>query len=417
MSDKKLHTPGGFKDLLPEELVFKQSLAKNIEKVFRLSGYLPVESPMLEYVDVFEGKGSTKLKHMYRFIDRDGETLTLRSDMTPPIARIAATCYAKEDAPLRFCYTAKAFRCQESYKGKAGEFTESGVELIGAGNALADAEVVALAIDSLVSVGLPDFRIDLGDVGYLKGVLEESGLTDEEQADACELLAKRNFAAIESFLKGKSLLNGAREALTGLHSLIGGSEILDRARNLTQSPRALAALDSLQELKSVLDDYGAPDRILFDLGMTGHLNYYTGVLFQGYARGVGFSVLDGGRYDKLLEMFGTPLPAVGFALKIDNLALALSGASPQAPEKPTLLAFSPSGRKSALAAAKELRKQGVTLENSLSESESLEEHIERAAKRGNPGVLYFDQGKVTVWNMRENSGEVVEESALVAGRR
>ncbi|MDR1644076.1 MAG: ATP phosphoribosyltransferase regulatory subunit [Clostridiales bacterium] len=413
MNDKKLHTPGGFKDLLPEELVFKQTLAKNIEEVFRLSGYLPVESPMLEYVDVFEGKGSTSPKHMYRFIDRDGDTLTLRSDMTPPIARIAATCYAKEDAPMRFCYTAKAFRCQESYKGKAGEFTESGVELIGAGNALADAEVVALAIDSLLSVGLTDFRIDLGEVGYLLGILEESGLNLQEQADASELLAKRNFAALETFLSNKPNLNpSAREALTGLHSLIGGFEILEKARSLTQSPRALKALDSLKELKTVLDDYGTQDRILFDLGMTGHLNYYTGILFQGYARGIGFSVLDGGRYDKLLEMFGISLPAVGFALKIDNLASALSGASLQTKEKPTLLAFSPSGRKAALAVARSLRKQGVVLETSLEQDKTLEWHVDNAAKRGNPGILYFDGGKAILWDMKENIGRDYESDIL-----
>jgi ATP phosphoribosyltransferase regulatory subunit len=286
------------------------------------------------------------------------------------------------------------------------------VELIGAGNALADAEVVALAIESLLSVGLTDFRIDLGEVGYLKGVLEESGLSEDERAEASELLAKRNFAALEGFLKEKTLPGGAREALTGLHTLIGGSEILEKARSLTNSPTALKALDSLQELKSVLDDYGNQDRILFDLGMTGHLNYYTGILFQGYARGIGFSVLDGGRYDKLLEMFGTSLPAVGFALKIDNLASALSGASLQAKEKPTLLAFSPSGRKGALAVARALKKQGVVLENSLAQNETLEWHINWAAKRGNPGILYFDGGKAIMWDMKENIGRDYESDIL-----
>jgi ATP phosphoribosyltransferase regulatory subunit len=413
MRDNKLHTPNGFKDCLPDALMFKQSVARRIEEVFMMSGYLPIESPMLEYMDVFEGKGSTSPKNMYRFIGRDGEALTLRSDMTPPIARIAATCYSIGDAPLRFCYTAKAFRCQESYKGKAGEFTESGVELLGAGSAEADAEVVALAVESLLAAGLSEFRLDLGEVGFLAGILEETGLCEEDKCVIRSHLANRNFAAIERFLGNRNLPGRCKEVLTGLHSLIGGRAVLEAAKAMTGNRRAIEAIESLEALSALLDDCGISDCILFDLGMTGHLNYYTGILFQGYARGIGFSILDGGRYDKLVGMFGMPFPAVGFAVKIENLASAISSdVSASARQPLTLLAFSDSGRKSALQAARELKRQGVPLVNSLAEDHGMQPHLEHARKKGIKGVLYFDEGKVTVWDIEEGKGKTVDLSDL-----
>ncbi|MDR1541190.1 MAG: ATP phosphoribosyltransferase regulatory subunit [Clostridiales bacterium] len=393
MRDNKMHTPNGFKDFLPGGYSFKQELERKIEDVFQRSCFASVSSPMLEFMEVFEGKGSTDPKQMYRFIDRDGDILTLRSDMTPPIARMAATNYSWDDAPLRFCYTENAFRCHESYKGKAGEFTESGVELIGVSSVDSDAEVVSLAIECLLAAGLKSFRIDIGHTGFFKGILEESALSKEDQDLIMNCLANRNAVAAERIARGKDIPESAKALFSRPHALMGDSFMLEGLKSLTASRNALEAIERLQSINEILTDYGLSQYALFDLGMTGHLNYYTGMLFRGYTQGTGFSVLDGGRYDNLIELYGIPFPSVGFAIKIDNLASVLGGRNDreQSRKDSTLLAYAAPGRKNALEACRELRRQGLKVELShAGAGDDYIPHMEYAKRKGIPGLLFFD---------------------------
>ena len=143
--DAKLHTPEGVKDYLPCEAAFKSEVERNIETVFYRYGFLPVSSPTFEYMEVFDGNGGLSPNQMYKFIDRDSSSLALRADMTPVIARIAATAYEKKDIPLRFYYFENVFRHNENYQGKLREFTQAGIELIGVNSYDADAEKIGRA--------------------------------------------------------------------------------------------------------------------------------------------------------------------------------------------------------------------------------------------------------------------------------
>ena len=391
MTDNKRHTPDGFKDILPRPFLFKQKLRKKIESTFYLAGYAPLSSPMLEYAEVFEGTGSAPPRQMYRLIGRDGDILTLRSDMTPPVARIAAANYSPSDTPLRFYYTENAFRCHQSYKGKAGEYTESGVELLGAAGMEADAEVMALAVGCLLTVGLTGFRLYIGHAGFFRGALEECGFSDEEKADILKFLSVHNIVAAEAAMSGRDLPPGVRELSKRLHMLTGGRELLDGVGALVHNETSARAVCVLRELYSALDDYGLSDHILFDLGMIGTLDYYTGAVFRVYARGAGFSLLDGGRYDNLVRQYGQDFPAVGFSLKLDNLASLLDGADMYINSE-VLIAYTPAGRKTAFREAAVLRANGVRAEISLTAGMPREFYEEEAQKRGIPTVRYFDGG-------------------------
>ncbi|MDR1559685.1 MAG: ATP phosphoribosyltransferase regulatory subunit [Clostridiales bacterium] len=389
MKDNKRHTPDGFKDSLPGPYQFKLKLKQKIENTFYLAGYSPISSPMLEYAEVFEGAGSAPPRQMYRLIDREGDVLTLRSDMTPPVARIAATNYTPADLPLRFYYTENAFRCHQSYKGKAGEFTESGVELLG-GGAEADAEVIALAVNCLRAAGLTEFRVYMGHAGFFRGALEESGMAEEDKAAALRHIAGHNIVAAEALLRGKKLSYGLIKLTERLNMLTGDAGILDEAGGLVHNETSALAVSALREIYDALTDYGLTEYILFDLGMTGTLDYYTGAVFRVYARGTGFSLLDGGRYDNLVKQYGQDFPAVGFSLKLDNLAAILDGGEPLSGG--ALIAYTRAGRKEAFLKAAELRAEGIRTENSLTVGAPREYYEAEARARGIERVYYFEGG-------------------------
>ncbi len=323
MQNNKLFTPDGFNDCLPEAYALKSLTQQRIGSVFESFGYRAVSGPTLEYTDVFE---AAPTKYMYRFIDRHGDILVLRPDMTPQIARIVANHFNEADMPLRLCYTQNAFRCNDSYKGHPGEYTESGVELIGQNTASADAEVIVMSIKALLAAGVDDFTVYAGDVRFLAGLMDEAGLEAGPRAEYIDLLARRDYVAAEALLSDICDARACSSSATILKSaseLIGGLEVLHRAAGLTRSPKAHAALQSLSAIYDIVDMYGLSKYIVFDLNMTANMDYYTGLLFRGLSKDIGFSLFDGGRYDDLLSTFGVNLPAVGFSLKIDDLLSVL----------------------------------------------------------------------------------------------
>lgn len=397
MRDNKFHTPFGVRDYLPNICHLKINLERRIESVFHQYGYSSVESPIFEYVEVLKAAG-IDLKQMYTFIDRDGEILALRSDITPAIARIAATSYGKDDIPLRFCYTGHAFRYNKSYQGKLREFAQSGIELIGINSPQANGEALAVAIHCLQAAGLLHFRIDIGQVEFLKGALEEGNFSNEESLALQQYMLEKNYVAVEEALQLKEVPKGIKKLLSDLPMYMGGLDVLDEARKLVSNKKSLAALDDLQNVYRLLEEQQLNSYISFDLSMMGHLGYYTGIIFSGYTRGCGFSVLDGGRYDKLLSAFGAPWPSTGFAVKINDLLSALQNqkAEPDASLSATLLVCTEAGRRTAQRTADVLRKQGLIIENSLL-GDNLQANTSYARHKKMGGILYFaDEERVQV---------------------
>jgi len=420
INHRLIHTPDGVKDYMPIEFAAKAAVERRLEAVFDSHAFARVSSPMFEYADVFDEKGSVTQTSIYKFIDRDGSVLALRSDMTPQIARMAATLCHQEDVPLRFSYVENAFRYNESYQGKLKEFTQAGVELIGINSDAASAEVIALAISSLLAVGLKDFRIDIGQVQFFQGILEEGGFDE----DACHMMRKsiveRDYVAVETAARFANVPDNVRMVLSDLPLLIGGAEVLQKARSLTTNTTALSALANLENIFDILCACGMEKYIAFDLSMVGHLDYYTGIIFRGYAYGTGSSVIDGGRYDHLTAHFGVEYPAVGFSIKIGMLLSALaaqnSASTMQSTNDTTLLAYTKEGMATAMSAASELRGQGLRIENSL-QNGNLAEALQYAKSHGIGGILFFeDTDNVVMADVATGVQNRVKLSALLAGK-
>lgn len=405
MIDLKLHTPAGLNDITPLAYARRRAAERHIEAVFERYAYAFISSPALEYISVFEGKGSVPPSRMYTLNDAHGDRLALRPDMTPPAARIAATnkSLGLSEGPLRLCYIEKTFRNHARYQGKSGEFMQAGIELMGVCSPEADAEVIAVAADSLLATGLTDFRIDIGQVDFLRGVLADSGLDETRRHVLSQFMIERDYVAVEKIMTepGTAVSEGAYAVLTELTRWTGGPDMLESAEKYASHPISQAALKHLREVYAILCDQGLGSYVLFDLSMTGHLDYYTGIIFRGYARGTGYALVDGGRYDNLLAQFGKPSPAVGFGLRLDGL-LDVLGCDPDTfihQKAETLLAYAPEGRAAALMTADALRRQGVMIENSLLGND-ITANINYAKQRQMGGILYFvDSKKVRLFDL------------------
>ena len=261
---------------------------------------------------------------MYKFFDRNNNTIVLRPDITPSIARSVAKYYDEETLPLRLSYVGNTFLNRVNYQGKLTEFTQVGAELINDTSSSADAEMIAMMIDALKAAGLTEFRIDIGQVEFYKGLIEEAGITPEQEIELRKYIDNKNSFGMEKLLKGFYLKEETYRALNGLMELYGEYDVLEKARTLTSNKRSLYAVERLEKVYHKLCLYGYEEYISFDLGMLTQYNYYTGIIFKGYTYGTGEPIAKGGRYDELLALFGKNSPSIGFVIQVDELMNAMT---------------------------------------------------------------------------------------------
>lgn len=319
------HTPEGVRDVYGKECEKKLFLQEKLKKVFHGYGYRDIETPTFEFFDVFSRQvGTTPSKDLYKFFDREGNTLVLRPDFTPSIARATSMYYQPEALPVRLCYQGSTFVNSSSYQGRLKESTQMGVELIGDASADADGEIIALTVHLLKEAGLTDFQISIGQVDFFKSLIEEAQLSDEDIMELRQLISNKNFFGVEQLLQNLHLSDELVCVFSMLPQLFGSLDILDRAKSLTHNPGALQAIARLEEIYEVLKSYGCEQYISFDLGMLSKYRYYTGIIFQGYTYGTGEPLVKGGRYNHLMEHFGCAAPAIGFTLVMEQVMNALS---------------------------------------------------------------------------------------------
>jgi ATP phosphoribosyltransferase regulatory subunit len=357
-------------------------------KLFQSWGYQEVVTPTFEFYEVLAPALEEMLRYqLYRFIDEEGRVVVLRPDMTTPIARLVSTRMRAEEFPLRFCYVANVFR-RENHAGKQREFYQAGVELIGAANAEADAEILTLVGEAFKLAGIEEFQITIGQVEVLKGLLEGCGFSREEQEKAKTILNKKDFVAWEKLISSHHFSGEQREVLENLPHLQGGLEILDQIEGFLESEDALASLSKLRFVWETLIDCGLGEHIRFSLGFLRGLGYYTGIVFEGYASGVGYPLCGGGRYDRLLEKLGFPCPATGFAINIERFLLAMKKKRTYvAPAKKTADYFIVGENfGEVVKKARQLRERGFVVEVEVS-GRSPEEAVAHAAKKGVPHIL------------------------------
>jgi ATP phosphoribosyltransferase regulatory subunit len=365
MKDKLLHTPEGVRDIYNSECAAKLMLQNNLHHVLEHYGFRDIQTPSFEFFDIFsQERGTVASKDMYKFFDREGNTLVLRPDITPSIARCAAKYYKEEKLPIRLCYIGSTFINNTSYQGKLKEVTQLGAELINDDSIEADAEMLALTVECLLKSGLKEFQLEIGDADFFRALIEEAGLLDEDDVNNLRILIeKKNKFGVEEMVMERDMNKNLKDIFLKLPELFGSMDILDYARGLTDNPRAVKAIERLEKLYEILKEYGYEKYISFDLGMLSKYNYYTGIIFKAYTYGTGDAVATGGRYDNLVRQFGKEAPAIGLAIVVDQLMLALSRQKllqkPQASD--TLLLYHKSCRKQAIGLAENFRKDGMNI--------------------------------------------------------
>lgn len=325
MSKRLLHTPEGVRDIYGEEYKRKLKIQSLLHERFAEYGFEDIQTPTFEFFDVFSKEiGTTPSKDLYKFFDKEGNTLVLRPDFTPSIARCAAKYFMESDETLRFSYVGPTYTNTSLLQGKLVETTDMGAELIGDGSVYADAEMIALVCEALFHAGLSDFQISIGNVEYFKGLCEAAGLDEETELSLRDYISGKNYFAAESLLEESSIDHNIANILLSVTELYGQADVLTKAKDIANNERSKAAIDRLEKLYQVLELYGVSNRVSFDLGLLSKYNYYTGVIFKGYTYGVGDAIVKGGRYDKLLMQFGKSAPAVGFVILVDDLMNAMS---------------------------------------------------------------------------------------------
>lgn len=318
------HTPAGLTDILVKECELKFKIETAAREVFARHGYHVVQPPMFEYYDVYDA-AVTKAENMFKFFDNNGRMLALRPDLTTSVARIAATKPLGE-LPYRIAYSGSAFRNDETFSNdRRREFSQAGIELIGNGGTDADAEVIEIAIETLLKFGVKDFQIDMGHADYYKGLAEIAGLDPIVSDKLRANINDKDFVAIEGILDGIDIDEKLKEVFMELPKMFGGIETaVAAAKNPIIGEKSRAALENLISVYEILKGKGLDKYISTDLGMVPNLDYYTGIIVKGFAKGVAFPICSGGRYDNLTEKFGKALPATGIAIGIERVMTALS---------------------------------------------------------------------------------------------
>lgn len=364
MNQRLLHTPEGVRDIYGKEYAKKLVIEDLLHQKVVSYGFEDIQTPTFEYFDVFSSEiGTTPAKELYKFFDKEGETLVLRPDFTPSIARCAAKYFLDENKPIRFTYSGNTFTNTSNLQGKLKEVTQMGTELIGDGSVEADGEMISLVIESLLNTGLKKFQVSIGQVEYFKGLCEEAGLDEDTELELRECISNKNLFAAEDLLVRKNVKEEHIQVLLKTADMFGSIDFLEEAASQVNNERSKKAIDRLEKLYEVIRLYGLEEYVSFDLGMLSKYNYYTGVIFKVYTYGIGDAIVKGGRYDNLLSHFGKQAPAIGFMIIVDDLLEALSRQKIEivVPLAKEVFSYNDNNYEEMLKRAITLRKEGISV--------------------------------------------------------
>jgi ATP phosphoribosyltransferase len=315
-------TARGFRDVLPAEAAERDAVSRILADEFASWGYGLVETPVAEDLAALEAAAGPLQGTAFRLIDLDGRLLALRPDMTVPIARLVASRLSGVAGPHRFRYAAEVFREHESLRGQARQFSQAGVELIGGEGPAADAEVISLLVAALEAAKLPEFTVAIGTVAVLHAIVAAADAPAAWGEAVLAAAHERNLVGLDVLARQATAPTVAR-ALSVVPRIRGGREAIAACRDATKGLGCEAALDQLAEAWTLLEASGADSRVLVDFSVMRSFDYYTGLVLEAYAPGLGLPLAGGGRYDGVLAAFDAPAPAVGFALGLERLMIAL----------------------------------------------------------------------------------------------
>ncbi len=324
MSDWKMHTPNGVSDILPGECAVKKEIESTMWTVLTSIGYKEVETPSFEYYDCYVGgSGQISQETLFKFFDDKGRILALRPDFTTSIARMAATKSAEKPMPLRYMYTGNVFRNEQTEGVRQREFTQTGIELIGSYLPEADAEIISAAMEAIMAVGIEDFSMEIGQVAFFNGLVEQAGLDENLTEKLRDRIDSKDSVGIKLITDKLDIPDEIKNLMIELPYLFGDMSVIKKADVGGLNETSKAALENLKRIYELLCLYGFEKYISLDLGMLQSIDYYTGSIFKCYTRNVSFPICAGGRYDNLMGKFGVKNGAVGVAIGINRVMSAL----------------------------------------------------------------------------------------------
>jgi len=315
-------TVRGFRDVLPAEAAEREVVSRRFAQTCSAWGYELVETPIVEDLVSLEAAAGSLDGVAFRFVDSDGRLLALRPDMTVPIARLVASRMTADSGARRFRYAAEVFREHESLRGQMRGFRQLGVELVGRSGPAADAEVVAVMVEGLEAVGVREFTVAVGTVAVLHAIVAAADADQAWPHAVLEAAHNRNLVGLGQLARSARREDVA-EALRVVPRTRGGAEAIETCRKVTAGLGCEAALDDLAATWEILVAAGASDRVVIDFSVMRSFDYYTGLVVEAFAPGLGLAVGGGGRYDGVLAAYDSPLPAAGFALGLERLMIAL----------------------------------------------------------------------------------------------
>lgn len=311
-------TPQGTRDLIVNECYTRRNLRIQLEEIYQKWGYQEIITPMIEYYDTFK-IADMKEEEMYKILDASGRILTLRPDMTIPLARVAATKFKDVKEPLRFMHTSNVFKVNEELHGNNNESTDCGVELLGVEEPYGDLEILNCALDALSILQDTRYTLEIGNLNFFHSACKDLSITPQQQKQLADLVNRKSMTSLKEFVDTLDMQEDRKKFFKKLPWLCGDMEILEEAKAYAFNDDLLQVVKQMETLCKNLQALGFDKALTIDFGKVPHLKYYTGLIFEAFVEGVGISVLSGGRYDKLLKRFGKDMPAIGFAVRLDAL--------------------------------------------------------------------------------------------------
>lgn len=425
----RLEKVKGTRDLLPEEMEKRRWVFERIREVFERYNFHEVLTPTFEYTTLFQLRsGEEVVEQLYAFDDKGKRNISLRPDMTSSVARLYVNSFQNAPKPVKWYYIANMFRYEEPQSGRYREFWQAGVELLGSGSVEADAEVIALFVESYLATGLKDFTVNVGDRVLLDEFARMLGVEDD--VGLMRLIDKKDKLSREEFTAALRDFGLDDDGVEKVLSLIGikgkPDDVLPKAEELFTGKKAEEEIRRLYDLIDLLEAYGVREKVLIDLGIARGFDYYTSIVFEAIAPndlGIG-SVGGGGRYDNLIEVFGgKPTPATGFAIGIERLIpiLEWKGLIPEPKLRPEVYVI-PIGkeqelRKAAIRVVSSFRRAGIKADHELT-GRKLRKALDYAGRLGVPYVVLIGkrdlaEGKVTVRDMESGEQRSVELDKVV----
>lgn len=393
MTNRMIHTPEGVRDIYGTELAKKLFVKDSLHKKLLLYGYEDIQTPTFEFFDIFSREvGTTPSRELYKFFDKEGNTLVLRPDFTPSIARCAAKYFIDDAAPIRLCYEGNVYTNVSELQGKLKETTQVGAELIGDNSVDADAEMICMVIDGLKACGLEEFQVSVGEMNYFKGICDEASLSEETLEELRSYISAKNYFGAEELL----ITNRMPQELIGMLlevSKISSIEELRVLKKKIRNQRSLRAIERLEQVyEAVATQYGLEKYISFDLGMLSKFHYYTGIIVKAYTYGVGDAIVKGGRYDALLTQFGKEAPAIGCVFLLDDIMSALNAQkiAPDVQENTAWFVYDMKHQKDAMKEITDRRKKGLpAVAIPYQEGRTQEDYQRYAAKHSVKEVSFY----------------------------